>query len=280
MSLWFTGENGLRLAASAHGPEDGVPVLMLGGMGQTQASWRRAAEQVAASGRRAITIDLRGHGESDWAPDGDYTLPRYAADIIRVAEAMASPPVLVGASLGGKIALAAAGQGGSRVARALVMVDTVPRTDAAGVAQVTRVLHPPEDGFASLNEAAAELARLRGQSPQEGAGEKLRRNMRQTPDGRWHWHWDPAVTAPSHALGAAPMIAYLEQAASQVTVPTLLTRGELSPVVSEAGIAAFRALVPQARVETISGAAHMLVGDQNDAFAAALLDFLNHTPGL
>lgn len=277
MTVWFDGANGVRLAGTVFGPEGGTPVLLIGGMGQTRHSWRRAAERVAERGHRAITLDVRGHGESDWAPDGDYSFPATSADLIAVVRALGEPAVLVGASLGGKIALSAAGYGGPTIARGLVIVDTVPRAEPSGVAEVTQVLRPPPEGFASPEAAAAELARIRGRDPQPGEGERMRRNMREDSGGRWHWHWDPAIMVRDHGIGLVPALDYLETASAKLTIPVLLTRGERSPVVGDAGVAAFAALVPQIQVETIAGAAHMLVGDENDLFADALLRFLDAT---
>ncbi|WP_286711080.1 alpha/beta fold hydrolase [Sphingomonas sp. 67-41] len=253
---------------------------MIGGLGQTRHSWTRAAERIGASGRRAITIDLRGHGESEWSADGGYGYERTAGDVIAVVRALGRPAVLVGASLGGKIALTAAGSGGPEIAQGLVMVDTVPRTNPAGVAEVTQVLRPPPEGFASLDEAAAELARIRGQAPRSGGGERLRPNMRVDAAGRWHWHWDPAWMERDQGIGLAAAMDFLEAAAARLTVPVLLTRGELSQVVGDDGLAAFRAIVPQVEIETIAGAGHMIVGDRNDAFADAVIAFLERTPAL
>jgi len=157
------------------------------------------------------------------------------------------------------------------------MVDTVPHTNAAGVAEVTQILHPPADGFASPDAAAAELARIRGQEPEPGAGERLRRNMRVDEAGRWHWHWDPAWMDREQGIGMAAATDFLDEMAGQLNMPVLLTRGELSQVVGEEGLAAFRALAPQVEVETIAGAGHMIVGDRNDAFADAALGFLDRT---
>jgi len=277
---WFTGLDGVRLAATVLGPADGPPVLMLGGMGQTRHGWARAAERLGKQGWRAITLDLRGHGESEWSGDGDYGYARTAGDMLAVIEGLGQPVVLVGASLGGKISLVTAAQGGPDKVRALVIVDTVPRTNPAGVAEVTQVLRPPSEGFASPDAAAAELARIRGQAPTPGAGERLRRNMRVDAAGRWHWHWDPAWMDRDQGIGLAAATDYLEAQAAKLSVPALLTRGELSEVVTEDGLAAFRAIVPQLEVETIAGAGHMIVGDRNDAFADAVLAFLARTPRL
>ena len=65
---------GLDLAADAAGPVGGPTILFLHGSGQTRQSWRRALAEAAARGYRGIALDLRGHGDSDWSPDGRYGL--------------------------------------------------------------------------------------------------------------------------------------------------------------------------------------------------------------
>ena len=275
MTLSFRAPDGTRLAAHAVGPENGPRVLLTGGMGQTRHSWRRTAEHLAAGGRRAVLLDLRGHGESGWSPDGAYDFARQAGDLVAVTEQLGGPAVLVGASLGGKVSLAAAGYGGPAVASALVMIDTVPRSSASGAPEILMALRPPEDGFASPEAAADLIARSRGEPLKPGAGAAMRRNMRVDAAGRWHWHWDPALMTRDHGMRVADALPYLEKAAARLRIPTLVVRGELSTVTDDAGIAALRALVPQLRVETVVGAGHMVVGDANDAFAAALIRFLD-----
>lgn len=274
MTHWFTGGDGQRLAADLFGPEDGSPVLLIGGMGQTRHSWRRVALRLAERGFRAIALDFRGHGESDRAPDGDYSYPRQAADIAAVAREVGRPMVIVGNSLGGKIALAAAGLGGPEVAAAIVMVDAVPRSNPAGIAGVTQSMELSDVGFASPDEAAAQIARSRGQEIAPGAGDKLRRNMRQDDSGRWHWHWDAGYRDPRHNVGLGAGTAFLESLAPGIRVPVLLAWCELSDVVLPDGVAALRALIPHLRVEVVPGARHMIVGDQNDVFADTLMGFL------
>jgi pimeloyl-ACP methyl ester carboxylesterase len=142
------------------------------------------------------------------------------------------------------------------------------------------VLRPPGNGFASLDEAAAELARIRGQEARAGGGERLRRHMREDAGGRWHCHWDPAWMDREQGIGLAMTTEFLEAQARKLTMPVLLTRGELSKVVGEEGLSAFRALVPHLAVETIAGAGHMIVGDRNDAFADAVIAFLDRKQAL
>ncbi|RYY25848.1 MAG: alpha/beta hydrolase [Sphingomonadales bacterium] len=279
MTQWFEGAGGIRLAATCYGPEEGAPVVLIGGLGQIRHSWKRAADLLAIGGRRAITLDLRGHGESGWSPDGVYDYPRLVEDLVAVVRQLGRPAALVGASLGGKVALATAGYGGQDVACALAMVDTAPRTRPSGVREV---IGPMQDrsGFASPDAAAEAVARNRGRDPEPGAGEKLRRNLRVDAEGRWHWHWDPVLMDRDHGLGMLPALEYLELAAARLEIPVLLGRGEMSPVTSDEGVDAFKALVPQTVVEIIPGARHMIVGDENDVFAAGLIRFLDTVPQL
>src|SRR3978361_438908 len=108
---------------------DRGPVLMLHGGGQTRHSWNRSARSLAAVGWDVITLDARGHGESDWAPDGDYSVDGLVADLLLVRDELASPtpPVIIGASMGGMTALVAEGERGG-LGRALGLVDIGTRT--------------------------------------------------------------------------------------------------------------------------------------------------------
>ena len=75
----YSGFEGVRLAADVRGDPDAWPVLFLHGGGQTRHAWGSAAETVAGQGWRTVTLDLRGHGESDWAPNGDYSFTAFGA---------------------------------------------------------------------------------------------------------------------------------------------------------------------------------------------------------
>src|SRR3546814_20128235 len=76
--------DGLELAADAFGDPSAPPVLFFHGGGQSRRSWRGSAARIAQAGYYALTFDLRGHGESGWATDGDYLLDAYASDIKRL----------------------------------------------------------------------------------------------------------------------------------------------------------------------------------------------------
>ena len=106
----------------------GAAVLLLHGGGQTRHSWKRTAERLAASGRTAIALDARGHGDSEWHPLHDYSLDGFVDDLIEFVATLPTPPVLVGASLGGITSLVAAGEHPG-LASGLVLVDVVVRVE-------------------------------------------------------------------------------------------------------------------------------------------------------
>ena len=83
-------------------------------------------------GWQAVTVDFRGHGESDWSDDGDYRVTTFAADVIEVLRQLPPRPVLVGASLGGLTSMLLAGELAPGTARAVVLVDIVPNMNPAG----------------------------------------------------------------------------------------------------------------------------------------------------
>src|SRR5260370_37802250 len=97
--------SGVRLVADVVGASDAPTLLFMHGSGQTRQSWGRALEEAAKRGYRALSLDLRGHGDSDWSPDGKYNLDSFAADVPQAIHNLCAGPFLVAASMGGTIGL-------------------------------------------------------------------------------------------------------------------------------------------------------------------------------
>src|ERR1700757_4378288 len=97
MLIRFAGD-GVTLTADAEGAWSGPAVLLLHGGGQTRQSWGGTSQVLADAGFLALTVDQRGHGESDWAADGNYGISAYARDVRAVASQLGRPVALVGAS--------------------------------------------------------------------------------------------------------------------------------------------------------------------------------------
>lgn len=275
------GRDGLRLAATAAGDPADPSVLLAHGGGQTRHSWHTTTARLGAAGWYAVSIDQRGHGDSAWAPDGDYSLASFRDDIIAVAR-MLDRPVLIGASLGGTSSLAALGETADEpCGRGLVLVDVAPNIERAGAERIRLFMTAHvDDGFATLEDVADAVHAYNPHRPRPSDLEGLKKNVRQRDDGRWYWHWDPAFMSrkpwgdddESRQRLVKPDV--LEAAARTLTVPTLLIRGRQSDLLSEDGAKAFLDLVPHAEFADVGGAGHMVAGDRNDAFNDAVTGFL------
>jgi len=274
----FEGFEGIPLAADVWGDDDAWPVLFMHGGGQTRHAWGSTARQLAKAGWRAICLDLRGHGDSGWARNGDYSFTSYGADCIAVCDQLGRPPVLVGASLGGVAALLAEGTSDRVVSSGLVIVDITHRTNPEGIERIKDFMASGLGGFASLDEAAAAIAAYTPQRQRSPNPAGLQKVLRLRADGRWYWHWDPRFLEGRRGgeVPPAEFSGLFEAALANIRVPTLLVRGKLSDVVTDEGVRDFLAKVPHAKLADVSGAAHMVAGDQNDAFSDAVIGFLEN----
>ncbi|WP_280434903.1 alpha/beta fold hydrolase [Nocardia carnea] len=271
--LRLRGAGGIELVADRYGPADGPTVLFLHGGGQTRHSWKQTGAQLGAAGIRAVTLDARGHGDSQWALDRDYRYEAMVGDVLAVLEQLGGGPVvLVGASMGGITGLLATAAPGGDAISALVLVDIVTRPEPEGVDRVVTFLNKNPEGFATVEEAADAVAEYMPHRPRPKSSAGLLRNLRQR-DGRWYWHWDPGILGDK---GHDPdeMARNLEGVARALTIPVLLIRGMKSDVVSAEGAAEFQTLVPHAEIAEIGNAAHTAAGDDNDAFTEAVTKFV------
>jgi len=271
---YLKGADGLTLAADVAGEPGAQPVVLLHGGGQTRHSWGALTRTLASNGYYAMTVDMRGHGESEWAVDGNYGLDRFVADEEAILADLDQAPVLIGASLGGMSSLlAAAGLGEDRV-KGLVLVDIVPRVEPEGVQRIRQFLSAHIDGFDSYDEVVEAVNAYMPHRPRAPKSDGLRKNLRVGEDERLYWHWDPAFIRSDRTPSSASNIERMRDAARSVRVPSLLVRGKLSDVVSDEGVEDFLELIPGSRAVDVSDAGHMVSGDQNDVFNDAILAFL------
>ena len=272
----FEGKDKLNIIADSWGLVTYPLVILLHGGGQTRHAWGKSGEALSSAGFHVVAIDLRGHGDSDWHPKGDYAIDSHKQDLINIIKTFGKPASLVGASLGGIISLSLAGDElHSNLCESLVMVDIGLYPDPTGASKIVEWMRAAENGFASLEEAAEAVAGYlpHRKRPRDTRG--LKKNLRKKEDGRYYWHWDPKFLNERRGSEKYMVLEEIQRkAAERVTVPTLLIRGALSDVVTERNINEFLAAIPHAEFEEINKAAHMVAGDRNDIFAEAAIRFL------
>lgn len=263
------------MAVETFGDASAPAVVFAHGFGQTRQAWSPTATALAARDWRSITSDARGHGESAWRDDGAYDFAQFVDDLHLMAKfAQKKPgdlPILIGASMGGLLGLVA--QAEFACFRALVLVDITPRWETAGIERILSFMRAHPEGFDSLEAAAEAIAHYLPHRRERKSPERLRQLLIRSQDGRLRWHWDPHLLDSIAAKGQSQQDRLID-AARAVCVPTLLISGTQSDIVSDSTIEEFRACVPHARHVRVENATHMVVGDRNDAFTDAVLEFI------
>lgn len=261
----FLEVDGLRLHhLEWAGGAEAAPVVYLHGVTGHAWVWHDVAQELADAGWRVLAFDLRGHGDSQWSPGGDYATARHVQDLeARLDRLGIVKPVLVGASWGGLIALAYASQHADRVA-AVALVD-VPLSSEQSETDVPE--RPGEFGShgavaawereANPHAPPALLELVSAQGTRPASGGSLARKHDPYFLGRWPFRSDDR---------------WGELAA--LRVPVLVVHAEQSRVVSAEATELAAARAPSARLVSIPDCGHVVPVEQPTALAHALQEFL------
>jgi pimeloyl-ACP methyl ester carboxylesterase len=253
------------------------PLVLLHGFTGNARQWDTVA-RIMADGYRVLALDQRGHGETDWAPDQDYTAARVHEDFAAFVAALGLDRIaLVGFSFGGEVAYGYAALHPDRVAR-LVLVEPGDPPDTPAVRSAAAAFRALPMAFRSPEAAMASFARagLAPFAPAEELRHWVRAGLTQTPDGRWTWRVDPVLLHPDPqgrerlTHGRETMWRLLPQ----VACPTLLVRGAASAQTPGADLTRMAAVMPNAQIASIPRAGHWTPLDNPTGFVRRVRDFL------
>jgi esterase len=248
------------------------PVVALHGITGHARTWDDEAGLLATT-RRVLVLDQRGHGDSDPAPDGDYSDEALLGDLVAFVEALGLRRCsLLGLSLGGRVAINFAGRHPTRVER-LVVVDIGPEIAPAGRARVGALMAGAPERFETVPDA---IAHMRANNPRYTDAmlhHRARHAVRPLPDGGFTWKYDRALREAIRQ-GRMRVPADLWPQWRAIACPTLLVRGAESDVLSETTAKRMIDALPAARLVVVPGAGHTVPGDQPAAFQSLLREFL------
>jgi pimeloyl-ACP methyl ester carboxylesterase len=277
-TVHYQSPDGVEIVADAWGHPGQQPVILLHGGGQTRHAWKNTARILAANNFYAVSMDLRGHGESGRSKDGKYTTESFLQDLETVVNSFSTPPILVGASLGGILSLLFQGEKDTDLVKAIVLVDIAFRSEKSGVKRILSFMEKHKHGFDTLEQAGDAVAGYLQHRRRPSVLNGLDNNLRKGDDGRYYWHWDPALLE-GWQIDKVRHEQRLLAAAKRIRVPLLLVRGIDSDVVTVEIVQEFLATVPHAQYVDVPGAGHMVAGDSNSIFTDAVLDFLKKHAG-
>ncbi|GIT61430.1 MAG: peroxidase [Gammaproteobacteria bacterium] len=273
--MYFKGHGDIKIAADVWGSNNEELVILLHGGGQTRHAWGDTGKKLAEAGYHSVALDLRGHGDSEWHADGDYSIRAYKDDLVSIINEIGKPARLVGASLGGMASLVLAGDEiNSDLCTALIMVDIGIYPDPVGSDRIVSFMLSGEKGFDSLENVAKSISDYLPHRKKPKDLEGLKKNLRLKSDGRYYWHWDPRFIRRRPGSRDRRYFDLQLKAAEKVTIPTLLIRGALSDVVTMEDVDYFLSVISHAKFVEIENAAHMIAGDRNDIFAEEAIKFL------
>ena len=201
-----------------------------------------------------VTLDVRGHGESAWSPDGAYTYRDQAGDLAAFVDRLGLGQfILLGTSMGGIIAMTYAMEHGQRL-RALVLNDIGPEVEQ-GSQRITQMVGSRPDAFGTLDDAMAyrrEVSPIVAGRDAAAQRELALGVLRQRPDGKWGWKMDPAYISQR----GASVRPDLWPALARLACPTLAVWGTDSDVLSEAQARRMVETLPKGELLAIPGVGH------------------------
>lgn len=286
------------MSAAAELPEEGLalgledprgkgePILFVHGFGHNRAVWR-AVSHALPSRWRPIAVDLRGHGGSDWSPEGAYGLEDYARDLPAALDGLGVRRVhVVAHSLGGNVATLFAAAHPTRV-RSLTLVDTGPSLASVGSAHVLGEVGDSLGSHESVEAWRRQLGRIHALAEPAWLDDFAAASLVERLDGRFELALDPGVMGPGvgggeaaeEARAIAAIEARLWSALSALRCPVLVLRGGASAILSEeVAERMVSETLADGRLALIPGAGHAIMLDDPAGLRAQLVGFLEALP--
>jgi pimeloyl-ACP methyl ester carboxylesterase len=265
----FAEANGVKLHYLDYGTAGKQPILCLHG-GAAHAHWFDFIASGFTADYHVLALDLRGHGDSDWAERHTYAFQTYAADVAAFVEKLDLRDfVLIGHSMGGMVALLYSATHPGRVSR-LVVVDSTMLMPADRVAKMREFGTKPPRTHATRDELV-ERYRLEPAGPQLAAPEVIRHVAlhagRQNADGTWQHKADRRVYANFERIEGLPLW-------EKVKIPALVVKGEHSTRFLPPTLAEIRSRAPQVQWAEVPASDHHITLDNPEGFVEAVSRFL------
>ena len=263
---WFT-DNDLNLHYLDWGNSGATPMLLVHGLCCEAHYWDFFARSIRQD-YHVIAIDLRGHGDSSWA--GNYSPEQYVADLTKFVDKLdLNDIVLIGHSLGAINVVMYTATNPNKVAR-LVIVDNGPEIAIASLEQVKIKFTNLLTVFASEEEA---LRQMEQESPYYSEDYKhhlVQYTMKRSESGSLMFKYDPSLRN-----GELVTLEWLWSYMERIACPVLVVHGAESELLLPSAARKMAETLPLASLADIERAGHFVMGDNPEAFEAAIRDFLS-----
>ena len=248
--------NGLQLRYLDWGNDAAPPLVCVHGYTSSADSFNGFARHFRDR-FHILALDVRGHGDSAWSPNGAYAYRDQAGDLAAFVDQLGLGLfTLLGTSMGGLIAMTYAMDHAKRL-RALLLNDIGPSVEAGNL-RITQMVGSRPETFPSLDAAMAyrreASAIVAARSPAD-QHELALGVLKPRPDGQWGWKMDHAYISQRIDRGP-PARPDLWPTLAQLACPTLVIWGTTSDVLSEAQVQRMIETLPKGELLPVPGVAH------------------------
>jgi pimeloyl-ACP methyl ester carboxylesterase len=270
----------LRLNYWDYGGDGPLVVLVHGALDHAR-SWDWVAAALLDD-YHVCALDLRGHGDSDWAPGAVYSVAEHVLDLTALCDTLDEKPVtLIGHSLGGVIALTYTGVFPDRVRNTVAIEGMGPPANHHSqkpfadqmrrwIDQVQEIERRAPRDYTDINVAVARMREANPHLSEEVAHHLTVHGLKQRADGSYVWKFDPFVRAwPPYGFDSAQRSTLLER----IECPVLLFRGMESWATDPEKDGRAKAL-KNYRLINVPNAGHWLHHDQLELFLRETKEFL------
>jgi pimeloyl-ACP methyl ester carboxylesterase len=264
--------DGLRVHYTEWGAPTATPIVMLHGLNVQCHTWDPIA-RVLANDYHVIAMDMRGHGDTDWAPAG-YRVRSMARDVHGLIDALGIGPVhLVGHSAGVRVAIAVAGEKPDTIRR-LALSDAGPATSKSGAIAMRDFIQATTNlkGFRDEAEARAFYVDLHPEWREEFIDLHVTYQLRRNWAGKLVPKADPDVQWVTGSV-SLPDVEYLWKMSAVLTMPTLLMVGRTSNVIDEETVSRMTDVMPNATARWFD-TGHYVPREAPEEFTQVLSEFL------
>ena len=265
--------NHLRLHLLEWGDPAAPPVVLLHGGNQSAHSWDLVSLHLADR-YHVFALDQRGHGDSEWVRDADYSAPAMARDAAAfIAQEGLEAPIVFGHSMGGMVTLTLA-SAHPTIARALVIVDVGPLVSEAGTRIIGNFVTKNRE-FDSIDEFIDRVVRYDPFRSRAHMERTARYNLIRRIDGKYISKSDRILHDESFRRARyahAPRL--MLDDVRGIPVPTLVMRGAQSNVLEPEGAATFVGALQRGELVTVPDCGHNVHTQNTPGFLAAVQPFL------
>ncbi|HUB12443.1 MAG TPA: alpha/beta hydrolase [Acetobacteraceae bacterium] len=262
----------LRFHYLEWGAPDAPPIVLLHGGHQSAHSWDLVSLYLAQR-YRVLALDQRGHGDSEWPRDAEYTNDAMSLDAEAFIAALGlQGPILMGHSMGGRNALLLTRRNPSLL-RALVVVDVGPEVSDRGREVIAGFVQANQE-FDGLDEFVENVRKYDPYRSREHIERTVRYNMLQRADGKYVSKCDATPRRLGLVRGTGPLENITLDDARAFGLPALLVRGANSRILTPEAAERFRDVLPQGTLVTVPDCGHNVHGQNTKGFISAIEGFL------